>query len=76
MTRTRDCDSHIGEGMLDYNIRDSFVSSISPKFYGWIGSGASSTIITQGTKQHILYFNQTGYNRGLTCTMRRHIFRF
>jgi hypothetical protein len=36
MTRVRDYDSHVGGGMLDYSIRDSLTSFISPVFYDWI----------------------------------------
>jgi hypothetical protein len=29
--------------MLDYSIRGSLASSISPEFYGWTGRGGSSS---------------------------------
>jgi hypothetical protein len=35
MTRAHSRDSHAGGGMLDYSIRDSLASSISPRFYCW-----------------------------------------
>jgi hypothetical protein len=37
-------DSHVGGGILNYNISGSLTPSISPEFYGWIGRGGSSSM--------------------------------
>jgi hypothetical protein len=43
IARAHDRDSHVGGEMLDYSIRDPLTPSISPRFYGWIGRGGSSS---------------------------------
>jgi hypothetical protein len=44
MARVHNRDSHIGGKMLNYSIRGSLAPSISPKFYGWIDKGGSSSM--------------------------------